>query len=230
MALEDIRKFINERVKPVDFSQLLREADGDDEPPMEEPSGDVGGFEDAGPDDFEGGFDDASGDSGPGPGPSGSTGEDLEGSGDSGEAEDDDKFRDREDDPDFKRVQPADRSAAETEPSGEALYDVEGVLRAIGSVVDSSDVDLAEIEPTQKILELIANGKKLKEEDFDPIHEYDSFSGIVKKCLEGVDENTRNYFNMKIKRAVLDIQKQKKIDASKAKGDVEQLRGLADKF
>lgn len=223
MALEDIRKFINERVKPVDFSQLLREAD-DDEPPMEEPSGDAGGFEDAGPDDFEGGFDDASGDSGPGPGP---TGEDLEGSEGAGE---DDEFRDREDDPDFKRVQPADRSAAETEPSGEALYDVEGVLRAIGSVVDASDVDLAEIEPTQKILELIANGKKLKEEDFEPIHEYDSFSSIVKKCLEGVDENTRNYFNMKIKRAVLDIQKQKKIDASKAKGDVEQLRGLADKF
>lgn len=239
--LDDIRKFINERVQPVDFLTLLKE---DDEPA---PADDAGGGDDAGFDDAGGGddagFDDAGGfddsgdmgggglDGGPG-GPDGGpgggdSGEDL---GDDTEDKGGDKFADREDDPDFKNGMPTDGSAAETGPSGNTTYQVEDVLRNLNGIVDSGDIDLAEIEPSKLILELIANGKKLKEEDFEEIHQYESFSEIVKKCLEGVDDRTRDYFNLKIKEAILEIQKQKKIDASKAKGDVDQLRNIADEF
>ena len=246
MNLESIRKFVNEQVAPVDFLKLLKEAGPDDDAPSDDnPPEDLdGGSDDDGGADFSddaggdlGGGDlggDAGGDlggdigggpaGGPGGGPGGDTGE----LGDETEATDN-RFADREDDPDFTGAS-GEGSAAEGNPPGVMIYDVEGVLKGINDAISSSDINLAEIDNAKNVIEVIANGKKLITQDFEEIHDYQSFSDIVNRALFQTDDNTKNYFKMKIKQAILDIQNQKKIDASKNAGEVDTMRDLASKF
>ena len=246
MNLESIRKFVNEQVAPVDFLKLLKEAGPDDDAPSDDnPPEDLdGGSDDDGGADFSddaggdlGGGDlggDAGGDlggdigggpaGGPGGGPGGDTGE----LGDETEATDN-RFADREDDPDFTGAS-GEGSAAEGNPPGGMIYDVEGVLKGINDAISSSDINLAEIDNAKNVIEVIANGKKLITQDFEEIHDYQSFSDIVNRALFQTDDNTKNYFKMKIKQAILDIQNQKKIDASKNAGEVDTMRDLASKF
>lgn len=245
MNLESIRKFVNEQVAPVDFLKLLKEAGPDDDAPSDDPPPEDldGGDDDAGGDDVGGGdFSDDGGDlgggdggdlggdigggpaGGPGGGPGGDTGE----LGDETEAVDN-RFADREDDPDFTGAN-GEGSAAEGQPAGGMIYDVEGVLKGVNDAINSTDVNLAEIDDVKNILEVIANGKKLIPQDFEEIHDYDSFSDIVNRALFQTDDNTKNYFKMKIKQAILDIQNQKKIDASKNAGEVDTMRDLASKL
>lgn len=237
MNLESIRKFVNEQVAPVDFLKLLKEAGPDDDAPSDDPPPEdlYGGSDDdagGGDDDLGGG--DAGGDlggdmgggpaGGPGGGPGGDTGE----LGDETEAVDN-RFADREDDPDFTGAN-GEGSAAEGNPAGGMIYDIEGVLKGVNDAINSSDINLAEIDDAKNVLEVIANGKKLIPQDFDEIHDYQSFSDIVNRALFQTDDNTKNYFKMKIKKAILDIQNQKKIDASKNAGEVDTMRDLASKF
>ena len=248
MNLESIRKFVNEQVAPVDFLKLLKE-DGPDEdaPDNDPPPEDLDGGDEGGGDGGDGGdFSDDGGDlggdaggdlggdiggdigggpaGGPGGGHSGDTGE----LGDETEATDN-RFADREDDPDFTGAS-GEGSAAEGNPPGGMIYDVEGVLKGVNDAINSTDVNLAEIDDAKNVLEVIANGKKLIPQDFDEIHDYQSFSDIVNRALFQTDDNTKNYFKMKIKQAILDIQNQKKIDASKNAGEVDTMRDLASKF
>ena len=162
---------------------------------------------------------------GPGGGAGGDSGEEL---GDETEATDN-RFADREDDPDFTGAS-GEGSAAEGNPPGGMIYDVEGVLKGVNDAINSTDVNLAEIDDAKNVLEVIANGKKLIPQDFQEIHDYQSFSDIVNRALFQTDDNTKNYFKMKIKQAILDIQNQKKIDASKNAGEVDTMRDLASKF
>ena len=246
---DGLRKCLDERVKPVSFMELLKEdgedapppaddAPADDAPPADDvPPADDGGFDDAGGD---GGFDDAGGDAGGfggggdggfGGGPSGGSSE--EGSEETDDKEDngDDKFKDREDDPDFTRGLPDPTlSPANSGPAGAGIYDTEGVLAKLNQVIETNEIDLTEIDSAQNVLEVIANGKKLIDDDFKNITNNRSFSDIVKRALESVDDRTRNYFSFKIKDAILKIQRSKKIDANKAKGDVEQTRDLVGSF
>ena len=248
MNLESIRKFVNEQVAPVDFLKLLKEAGPDDDAPSDDlPPEDLDGSSDddagGGDDDIGGGdFSDDGGDlggdaggdlggdmgggpaGGPGGGPGGDTGE----LGDETEAVDN-RFADREDDPDFTGAS-GEGSAAEGNPAGGMIYDVEGVLKGVNDAINSSDINLAEIDDAKNVLEVIANGKKLIPQDFDEIHDYQSFSDIVNRALFQTDDNTKNYFKMKIKKAILDIQNQKKMDASKDAGEVDTMRDLASKF
>jgi hypothetical protein len=245
MNLESIRKFVNEQVAPVDFLKLLKEAGPDDDAPSDDdPPEDLdgGSDDDAGGDDFS---DDAGGDlgggdlggpdgdlggdmgggAGPAGGPGGDSGEEL---GDETEATDN-RFADREDDPDFTGAS-GEGSAAEGNPPGGMIYDVEGVLKGVNDAISSSDINLAEIDNAKNVLEVIANGKKLIPRDFEDIHDYQSFSDIVNRALFQTDDSTKNYFKMKIKKAILDIQNQKKMDASKDAGEVDSMRDLASKF
>jgi hypothetical protein len=245
MNLESIRKFVNEQVAPVDFLKLLKEAGPDDDAPSDDdPPEDLdgGSDDDAGGDDFS---DDAGGDlgggdlggpdgdlggdmgggAGPAGGPGGDSGEEL---GDETEATDN-RFADREDDPDFTGAS-GEGSAAEGNPPGGMIYDVEGVLKGVNDAINSTDVNLAEIDNAKNVLEVIANGKKLIPQDFEDIHDYQSFSDIVNRALFQTDDSTKNYFKMKIKKAILDIQNQKKMDASKDAGEVDSMRDLASKF
>lgn len=249
MNLESIRKFVNEQVAPVDFLKLLKEDGPDDKAPDKDPppedldggdegggdggDGDLGGdFSDDGGGDLGGGDGgdlggDIGGDigGGPGGGAGGDSGEEL---GDETEATDN-RFADREDDPDFTGAS-GEGSAAEGNPPGGMIYDVEGVLKGVNDAINSTDVNLAEIDDAKNVLEVIANGKKLIPQDFQEIHDYQSFSDIVNRALFQTDDNTKNYFKMKIKQAILDIQNQKKIDASKNAGEVDTMRDLASKF
>ena len=243
MNLESIRKFVNERVAPVDFLKLLKEDGPDDDAPSDDNppedldggdggDGDLGGgdFSDDGGDlggDFGG---DLGGDFGGGPagGPDGGQGGDTGELGDETEGTDN-RFADREDDPDFTGAN-GEGSAAEGNPPGGMIYDVEGVLKGVNDAINSTDINLAEIDDAKNVLEVIANGKKLIPQDFDEIHDYQSFSDIVNRALFQTDDNTKNYFKMKIKQAILDIQNQKKIDASKNAGEVDTMRDLASKF
>lgn len=235
---EDFKKFVDERVKPVDFLKLLREDDEesspadeggfDDAPPADEP----GGFDDAGGD--VGGFDDSGGDFGDSSpaadlgGGSGNTGEEL---GDETEKKGDDKFKDREDDPDFTAGLPDPTlSPANAGPSGAGVYDMDKVLQKLNSVIDSDSVDLSEIDNAKNVIELVANGKKLVDDDFKSITNNRSFSDIVKRSIEDADERTKNYISYKIKDAILRVQRAKKIDANKANGEVEQTRDLVGSF
>lgn len=246
---DGLRKCLDERVKPVSFMELLKE-DGEDAPPpaddapaddastpassnppssagFEDAGGDAGGFDDAGGD--AGGF--GGGDGGFGGGPSGGSSEGGSEETDDQEKKGDDKFKDREDDPDFTRGLPDPTlSPANSGPAGAGIYDTEGVLAKLNQVIETNEIDLTEIDSAQNVLEVIANGKKLIDDDFKNITNNRSFSDIVKRALESVDDRTRNYFSFKIKDAILKIQRSKKIDANKAKGDVEQTRDLVGSF
>lgn len=238
MSIENIRQYVNERVKPIDFSKILLEDGPDDSaPPADEPPADDGGFDDTPPEDDLGGGEDLGGDIGGGgdlggfgSGPSG-------GSSSSGDAElgdetagTDDKFRDREDDPDFKGAPAGDGSPSDRGPGAVAIYDFDGVLAGLNKTIQANDVDLAEIDAAKNVLELVVNGKKLIDDDFKDIQNNESFSDIIKRSIESVDEKTKNYVTMKIKEALLDFQNAKKIDANKANGEVEQVRDITDKI
>ena len=245
MNLESIRKFVNEQVAPVDFLKLLKEAGPDDDAPSDDPPPEDldGSDDDAGGDELGGGdFSDDGGDlgggdggdlggdmgGGPAGGPGGSPGGDTGELGDETEAVDN-RFADREDDPDFTGAN-GEGSAAEGKPAGGMIYDIEGVLKGVNDAINSSDINLAEIDNAKNVLEVIANGKKLIPHDFEEIHDYQSFSDIVNRALFQTDDSTKNYFKMKIKKAILDIQNQKKMDASKDAGEVDTMRDLASKF
>jgi hypothetical protein len=225
MNLESIKKFVNERVESVDFLKLLNEAEPDDDMPEDDMPEDLGGEDlDDGPDAFEG---------------PDRTDVDMDShsSGDGGDTdstkepeETDDKYADREDDPDFSGLSQSEGSAAEDLPSGEVIYDIDGVLQGINSTVSSSDIDLSEIDKAKTILEIVANGKKLKGEDFEDIRDPQSFSDIVNRVLFQVDDKTQNYFKMKIKSAAISFQNQKKIEASENDGEAKALSDLASKI
>lgn len=244
MSIENIRQYVNERVKPVDFSKILLEDGPDDSapaddaaPPADESPADDGGFDDTPPADDLGGGDDLGGDIGGGGdlggfggGPSGgssSSGDDAPGDDTTGT---DDKFRDREDDPDFKGAPAGDGSPNDRGPAAVAIYDFEGVLAGLNKTIQGNDIDLAEIDAAKNVLELVVNGKKLIDDDFKDIQNNESFSDIIKRSIESVDEKTKNYVTMKIKEALLNFQNAKKIDANKANGEVEQVRDITDKI
>ena len=233
MNLESIDKYVNEKVGNVDFHKLLTEAE-----PEDAPEEDLGGGDDApadddlgGDDDF-GGADDLGGDDvgdfggDPGGGSSGDSGESL---GDEEEAVDN-KYADREDDQDYIGSKNDAGSAAEGNPAGSMIYDVEGVLNGINDTVSTAEVNLAEIDKAKNVLEVVANGKKLIDADFDEIKDYQSFSDIINRALFQVDDKTQNYFKMKIKAAILAVQNRKKIDSAKKDSEVDSMRELASKF
>ena len=239
MNLESIKKYVNEKVTPVDFLKILTEAEPeeagpedkgveDDTEDLEGGDGtidDLGGPDGDGGDDF-GGSDDFGGDTAGGlDAPSGDSGESLE-----DETNSDTRFADRDDDPDFIGSSSDTGSAAEGNPAGSMIYDVEAVLKGLNNTISSSDVDLEELDRAKNVLEVVANGKKLRAEDFDEIKDEESFSDIINRSLFQADEKTQNYFKMKIKRAILDAQIQKKLDAAKQEGEVDSMRDLASKF
>lgn len=250
MSLDKIRQFVNERVKPIDFSKILLEAGPDDSAPADDapppaddapaddaPPADDGGFDDTPPADDLGGGGDVGGDIGGGGDLGGFGGGPSGGSSSSGDAEPgddttstDDKFRDREDDPDFKGAPAGDGSPNDRGPGAAGIYDFDGVLTGLNKTIQGNDIDLAEIDAAKNVLELVANGKKLIDDDFKDIQNNESFSDIVKRSIESVDEKTKNYVTMKIKEALLNFQNSKKIDANKANGEVEQVRDITDKI
>ena len=227
----DFKQFLADKMIKFDLSDELEKEpklslnEADDDDPFADDAGgddDMGGddaggdpFADDGPGGGDGGSDDGSGD--------GSEG----GTGDGSDQEDDNGLNldDYEDDPDFTKgkANPDDVTLSDT-PSGECIYDVEGIMTSLASVIQSlSDSDLAEIEMVKKAVELIFNGKILKPEDVQFTNP-ENASFLIKKIGSNVDEKTRNYLILKIKEPLIKQRDQQKLDIAKLKKDVNVAR------
>ena len=213
----DFKTFLAEKLEKIDMSSDLEQnkiklTEADDDPFADDAgSDDAGGDDDFGGDDSGGdpfgddsdGSDSDSGDS---------DGGDSEGG--TGEGDDDNNgelnLDNWEDDPDFtKGVQNSDDVTLSDTPSGECIYDVEGAMQSLASVIQSlSDSDLAEIEMVKKAVELIFNGKILKPEDV-------TFTN---------PEKTKNYLILKIKQPLIKQRDQQKLDIAALKKDVNVAR------
>ena len=238
----DFRQFLAEKMKEINVADgldidepiriKLTEAD-DDEDPFADDAGGDDSFDDSdsgdpfaddagGPDDFGGG---------PGGGSkSGGDGEDGEVPED-GEKTDAEKkaeeldLEGHEDDPDFTQgVKNTDDATLSDTPSGECIYDVEGITKAIAAVIQAtSDTDLEEIEMVKKAVELIFNGKKLKPEDVQFTNP-ENAAYLIKKIGEKVDEKTKNYLMLKIKAPLIQHRDQQKLDIADLKKQVNVAR------
>ena len=130
-----------------------------------------------------------------------------------------------EDDPDFTQGvnNPDDATLSDT-PSGECIYDVDGITKAIAAVIQStSDTDLEEIEMVKKAVELIFNGKTLKPEDVQFTNP-ENAAFLIKKIGEKVDEKTKNYLMLKIKAPLIQQRDQQKLDIADLKKQVNVAR------
>lgn len=227
----DFKQFLADKMIKFDLSDELEKEpklslnEADDDDPFAD---DAGGDDDMGGDDAGG---DPFADDGPGGGDGGSDGGSGDGSdggtGDGSDQEDDTGLNldDYEDDPDFTKgkANPDDVTLSDT-PSGECIYDVEGIMTSLASVIQSlSDSDLAEIEMVKKAVELIFNGKILKPEDVQFTNP-ENASFLIKKIGSNVDEKTRNYLILKIKEPLIKQRDQQKLDIAKLKKDVNVAR------
>ena len=225
----DFKQFLADKMIKFDLSDelenqpklSLNEADDDD------PFADDAGGDDAGGDDDIGGGDPFA-DDGPGGGDGGSDGGSDGGDstgteGGEGDGQDDNGLNldDYEDDPDFTKgvANPDDATLTDT-PSGECIYDVEGIMNSLASVIQStSDTDLAEIEMVKKAVELIFNGKILKPEDVTFTNP-ENASYLIKKIGSNVDEKTKNYLYIKIKQPLIQQRDKQKLEIAALKKEV----------
>ena len=230
--MQHFRDFLAEKMKEINLMDdlekperiRLNEADDDDDPFADDggadDSGDVGG------DPFG---DDDGGSDGPS-GEEGGDGGDATGEEDTEKTEADKKAEEldlegHEDDPDFTQgVTDKDDVTLTDTPSGTCIYDVDGIMKAISAVIQStSDSDLAEIVMVKKAVELIFNGKKLKPEDVQFTNPQNA-AFLIKKIGENVDEKTKNYLLMKIKEPLIKQRDQQKLDIAALKKDVNAAR------
>lgn len=224
----DFKAFLADKMIKFDLSDEIKEEpkitlnEADDDPFAD----DAGGDDNAGGDPFgddAGGGDDEGGDSGD----TGGEGGNAEGA-DAEDGEDEKgqiNFDDWEDDPDFtKGVKNPDDVTLTDTPAGECIYDVDGIMKSLAAVIQStSDTDLAEIAMVKQAVELIFNGKILKPEDVTFTNPQNA-SFLIKKIGANVDEKTRNYLILKIKEPLIKQRDQQKLDIAALKKDVNVAR------
>ena len=226
----DFKTFLAEKLEKIDMSSDLEQnkiklTEADDDPFADDAGDDAGGDADLGGDDAGG---DPFGDASDGDSDSGdSDGGDSEGGTDEGDDSDNGELNldDWEDDPDFtKGVQNSDDVTLSDTPSGECIYDVDGAMQSLASVIQSlSDSDLAEIEMVKKAVELIFNGKILKPEDVTFTNP-ENASFLIKKIAANLDEKTKNYLILKIKQPLIKQRDKQKLDIAALKKDVNVAR------
>ena len=227
----DFKAFLAEKLEKIDMSSDLEPdkiklTEADDDPFADDAGGDdAGGDDDFGGDDAGG---DPFGDDAGGP-DGGDSDSDSDSEGGTTEGDEDNNgelnLDDWDDDPDFTKgaANPDDVTLSDT-PSGECIYDVEGAMQSLASVIQSlSDSDLAEIEMVKKAVELIFNGKILKPEDVTFTNPQNA-SFLIKKIAANLDEKTKNYLILKIKQPLIKQRDQQKLDIAALKKDVNVAR------
>lgn len=219
----DFKTFLAEKLENIDMSSdleqdkiKLTEADDDPFADDDDASGDDTGGDPFGDDTDSGDSDSGDSDSGDSEG-----GTDEENDSENGEF----NLDDWEDDPDFtKGVQNSDDVTLSDTPSGKCIYDVDGAMQSLASIIQSlSDSDLAEIEMVKKAVELIFNGKILKPEDVTFTNP-ENASFLIKKIAANLDEKTKNYLILKIKQPLIKQRDQQKLDIAALKKDVNVAR------
>lgn len=235
MKMKEFKDFLAEKLSEInlmselDVPERIKLTEADDEDPFEDES-DTETDTDAPDEDFsdEGGdpFEDSDG------GSSASTSSSpSKGDKDTGDLPEDEKKKDEldldghEDDPDFtKGVENKDDVTLSDTPSGECVYDVDGIMRALSAVIQStSDNQLEEIVAVKKAVELIFNGKILNAEDVKFTNPQNA-SFLLKKIGEKVDEKTKNYLMLKIQEPLIKLRDQQKLDIAALKKDVNVAR------
>lgn len=222
----DFKSFLAEKLTPIDLSEELKDEGKLILTEEDDPFGDdAGGDDDMGGDDAGGdpfGDDDMGGDEGS-DGETDAEGEEGEDS--ENESEDELDLEGHEDDPDFTQgVTNSDDITLSDTPAGETIYDVDGIMKSISSVIQStSDNDLAEIVAVKKAVELIFNGKILNPEDVT-FQNPQNAAFLIKKIGENVDEKTKNYMMIKIKEPLIKQRDQQKLDIAALKKDVNTAR------
>lgn len=238
-TMKNFREFLAEKMKEVSLledlekPERIRLTEADDDDPFADEGGgddDLGG-DDEGGDPF--GDDAGGGDIGGGSDGGSDGGDSDSGDGETGDTDktEDEKKADEldleghEDDPDFtKGVENKDDVTLSDTPSGTCIYDVDGIMKSIAAVIQStSDTDLAEIEMVKKAVELIFNGKILKPEDVT-FTNTENAAFLIKKIGENVDEETKNYMMLKIKEPLIKLRDQQKLDIAALKKDVNVAR------
>ena len=192
-----------------------------------DPFGDAGGGNDAGGADPFG--DNTAGGNAAGGG-AGGTGGAEGGDGDSEGGDDDEKSDpvnddSHEDDPEFNQGtgNPDDVTLSD-EPSAKVKFNVEKIMQAVTSVIQTLSEDkLVEIEKIKTDVELIFNGKILNDEDLE-FKNFKNAMFILKKICAKLDIAEANYLNRKMKEPALKKRDQLKQDIAAKKGELAATR------
>lgn len=192
-----------------------------------DPFGDAGGGNDAGGADPFG--DNTTGGNAAGGGDGGNGG--AEGGDGDSEGGDDDEKSDpvnddsHEDDPEFNQGtgNPDDVTLSD-EPSAKVKFNVEKIMQAVTSVIQTLSEDkLVEIEKIKTDVELIFNGKILNNEDLE-FKNFRNAMFILKKICAKLDIAEANYLNRKMKEPALKKRDQLKQDIAAKKGELAATR------
>jgi hypothetical protein len=220
-------KIITEEDDP--FATASNDAAGGDA--AGDPFGDNAGGGDAGGDPFGdnagGGNDIGGGAGGSGNGGAGGEGGDGDSEGDDDKETspiDDDSH---EDDPEFNQGtgNPDDVTLSD-EPSAKVKFNVEKIMQAVTSVIQTLSEDkLVEIEKIKTDVELIFNGKILNDEDLE-FKNFRNAMFILKKICAKLDIAEANYLNRKMKEPALKKRDQLKQEIAAKKGELAQTRDV----
>lgn len=192
-----------------------------------DPFGDAGGGNNAGGADPFG--DNTAGGNAAGGGAGGNGG--AEGGDGDSEGGDDDEKSDpvnddsHEDDPEFNQGtgNPDDVTLSD-EPSAKVKFNVEKIMQAVTSVIQTLSEDkLVEIEKIKTDVELIFNGKILNDEDLE-FKNFKNAMFILKKICAKLDIAEANYLNRKMKEPALKKRDQLKQDIAAKKGELAATR------
>lgn len=138
---------------------------------------------------------------------------------------------DHDDDPDFTDgvSNPDDPALTET-PAGKCIYDVDSAMRALSTVIETSEVEqLEEIEKVKKAVELIFNGKKLKPEDVQ-FSNTENAVWLINKIKEKIEDTiTANYLSLKIKQPNMISKQDSKENLAKLKAEIKHSSELNQK-
>ena len=189
-----------------------------------DPFGDNAGGDPFG--DNAGGGNDAGGGAGGGnDGAGGEGGSDSEGDDDKETSPIDDDSH--EDDPEFNQGtgNPDDVTLSD-EPSAKVKFNVEKIMQAVTSVIQTLSEDkLVEIEKIKTDVELIFNGKILNDEDLE-FKNFRNAMFILKKICAKLDIAEANYLNRKMKEPALKKRDQLKQEIAAKKGELAQTRDV----
>lgn len=195
IALEEPKKFLFEED---DFGGDDAGGDpfgGDDGGGGDDP---FGGDDGGGDDPFGDGGDDAGGDGGDGA--DGEEGED----GEDGEDEEGLDLEDYEDDPDFSIGSTnSDDMTLTDEPAAGAMFDIDDVMQKTASLLSElSTEQLTMYSKVKRCVEIIFNGKILKDEDLE-FTNIDNAIFLINKLCEKLDIKTRAYLTRKFKEPMI---------------------------
>lgn len=225
--LEDIlnNNLDNNLFEGIGFKPFKFITEADDEGGDEDPFGgdDMGGDDD---DPFadEGG--DESGDD-----EGGEDGDENKDGGDDDKSEEDENatnFEDHEDDPDFTKGVTTDNVVLYDSPAGQVIYDSTKAIATVNELLNSlPSFQLKEYQRVKKIVELIFNGKMLKEEDVQ-FEDTDNASFLINEICKKLDEKTKTYLLIKVKKPLLAIRDKQKAQAIEIQNDVDKSRDVLD--